>query len=88
MPLPTVRVATAHISPHLLDTPATLQKTIGCIEHAAKHRASLVCFPESSIPGFPIWSGLVSDYLSLTSLVAFHLLSLAFLLPLNTLADH
>jgi len=59
MPLPTLRIATAHISPHLLDTPACLRKFIQCIEHAATNNASLICFPESSIPGFPIWSAIL-----------------------------
>lgn len=59
MPLPIVRVATAHISPHLLDTSSTLNKALGCIEHAATNDASLVCFPESYVPGFPIWSALL-----------------------------
>ena len=60
MPLPTVRVATAHISPHLLDTPSTLSATLSCITHASRHAASLIAFPESSIPGFPIWASLLA----------------------------
>ena len=59
MPLPSLRVAAAHVSPHLLNTPSTLQKTITCISDAATNNASLICFPESFIPGFPIWSALL-----------------------------
>ena len=60
MVLPTIRVATAHISPHLLDTPSTLLKTLSCITHASRHSASLIAFPESSIPGFPVWASLLA----------------------------
>ena len=59
MVLSTIRVATAHISPHLLSKRLSTQKTIAHIELAAQHGARLVCFPESSIPGFPIWASLL-----------------------------
>ena len=59
MPLPTVRVATAHIAPHLLNKRLSTQKTIEHIARAAKHDAQLVCFPESSIPGFPFWASVI-----------------------------
>ncbi len=36
-----------------------MQKTIEHIKLAAQHSAKLVCFPESSVPGFPIWTSLL-----------------------------
>lgn len=59
MALTRLRAAACHISPHILDSARTTQKTIQCIQTAAKHSANLVVFPESSIPGFPVWSSLL-----------------------------
>jgi nitrilase len=59
MPRPTVRVATAHLSPIILSPSATLTTILHTIRHAAAHHATLICFPESFLPGFPIWSALL-----------------------------
>jgi nitrilase len=59
MPRPTVRVAAAHISPVLLDAAGTTKKILSAIAHAASHKASIIAFPESLLPGFPIWSALI-----------------------------
>ena len=52
------KVAAAHIAPVFLDKKATTAKAISWIEEAAKHGAQLVVFPESFLPGFPIWAAL------------------------------
>jgi predicted amidohydrolase len=59
MALPTLRAAVCHISPHILSAARTTQKTITCTKTAAQHSANLVVFPESAIPGFPVWSSLL-----------------------------
>lgn len=56
---PTVRVATAHLAPHILDAAATTTLVIDTIAQAAAQQASLIAFPESFLPGFPVWSGLL-----------------------------
>lgn len=53
-----VKVAAAHVAPVLLDKAATTEKAIRCINEAARKGAQLVTFPESFIPGFPVWAGL------------------------------
>ena len=58
MSLPTVKVAAAHAAPVYMDKGATTRKAISIIEEAAKHGAELVVFPESFIPGFPVWASL------------------------------
>lgn len=60
MALPQLRAATCHVSPHVLSAARSTQKTIDCIKIAAKHSANLVVFPESAIPGFPVWSSLLA----------------------------
>ena len=52
------KVAAAHIAPVFLDKKATTAKAISWIEEAAKQGAQLVVFPESFLPGFPIWAAL------------------------------
>jgi nitrilase len=51
-----VKVAAAHVAPVFLDATATVEKAVGLIAQAAKEGASLVAFPESFVPGFPIWT--------------------------------
>ena len=51
-------MAAAHIAPVFLDKKATTAKAISWIDEAAKKGAQLVVFPESFIPGFPIWAAL------------------------------
>jgi aliphatic nitrilase len=47
-----------HAAPVYLDRAATLQKALALIAEAAAHGAQLVVFPESFIPGFPVWAAL------------------------------
>jgi len=51
-------VAAAHVAPVFMDAAATTEKAIGLIGQSAREGASLVAFPESFIPGFPIWAAL------------------------------
>ena len=53
----TVRVAACHVSPVFLNAENTTEKTLRLIDEAASHGAHLIAFPESYIPGFPIWAG-------------------------------
>jgi nitrilase len=53
-------VAGAHLAPVFLDAAATTQKAIDAIGEAARSGAQLVAFPESFIPGFPVWAALAA----------------------------
>lgn len=53
---PTVRAAGVFASPIMLDKDATVEKTCVLIREAARNGAQLVVFPESFIPGFPVWA--------------------------------
>jgi nitrilase len=59
MTLPTLRVATAHIAPTPYNAASSLSKILAAISHAATNGATLICFPESAIPNFPIHSALL-----------------------------
>jgi len=50
-----VTVAAAHLAPVYLNTQATVKKTCAHILKAADAGAKLIVFPESFIPGFPLW---------------------------------
>ena len=52
------KVAVAHVAPVFMDRTKTVAKALSYIEEAAKSGAELVTFPESFIPGFPIWLAL------------------------------
>ncbi|KAI1468593.1 nitrilase [Daldinia caldariorum] len=52
------RIAACHASPVFLDAKETTKKAVSLIQEAASHDANIVVFPESYIPGFPIWSAL------------------------------
>ncbi|MEU9288933.1 carbon-nitrogen hydrolase family protein [Streptomyces sp. NPDC048275] len=58
----TYRVAAVQAEPVWLDAGATVEKTIGLIEEAADQDVSLVAFPETWIPGYPLflWLGPVA----------------------------
>ncbi|MBP2150951.1 carbon-nitrogen hydrolase family protein [Xanthobacter flavus] len=53
-----VVVAAAHVAAPPFDLAGGVAKAIEVISDAARAGARLVVFPESFIPGFPIWSGL------------------------------
>ena len=55
---PAYRVAAAHVAPVFLDVAKTVDKTCSLIEEAARHGAELIAFPETYLPGFPLWSAL------------------------------
>ncbi|WP_159942822.1 MULTISPECIES: carbon-nitrogen hydrolase family protein [unclassified Nocardiopsis] len=58
----THRVAAVQAEPVWLDVDATVDKTIALIGQAAAHGVSLVAFPETWIPGYPLflWLGSVA----------------------------
>jgi nitrilase len=55
---PRFKAAACHVSAVFLDSAATVDKAVGLIREAARAGASLVAFPESYIPGFPVWAAL------------------------------
>jgi nitrilase len=55
---PRFKAAACHIASVFLDADATVDKGISFIREASKNGATLVAFPESFIPGFPIWAAL------------------------------
>jgi nitrilase len=55
---PRFKAAACHASSVFLDTAKTIDKACDLIGEAARAGASLVAFPESFVPGFPIWAAL------------------------------
>jgi len=55
---PRFKIAAAHVAPVFLDPAATAEKAVSAIAEAARAGARLVAFPESFIPGFPLWAAL------------------------------
>lgn len=55
---PKFTAAACHASSVFLDADKTADKACDLIAEAARNGASLIVFPESYIPGFPIWSAL------------------------------
>lgn len=58
MNLPTVKVAAAHAASAYMDKAACVDKACAFIAEAASNGAELIVFPESYIPGFPVWAAL------------------------------
>ena len=60
MPLtyPRFKAAACHIASVFLDSAATVEKGISFIRESAGNGAALVAFPESFVPGFPVWAAL------------------------------
>ncbi len=54
-----VKVAAAQISPVFMDKKATLDKTCKFISEAGRNGAELVVFPETYIPGYAYWRGIL-----------------------------
>ena len=48
-------VALAQLAPVWLDREATIMKVLNAMDQAAAEGASLVCFGESRVPGYPFW---------------------------------
>jgi len=46
------------MAPVFLDSARTIDKALSVIEEAANNGALLVAFPESFVPGFPVWAAL------------------------------
>jgi nitrilase len=53
---PKVKVCAAHVAPVYLDAQATVAKAASLIAEAAEAGAQLIAFPESFVPGFPVWA--------------------------------
>ena len=53
---PKFKACAAHVAPVFLETPATVQKACSLIAEAARNGAQLIAFPESFVPGFPVWA--------------------------------
>lgn len=53
---PKFKVAAAHVAPVYHDTEKTLEKALSIIAEAARQNIRLIAFPETFIPGFPVWS--------------------------------
>jgi nitrilase len=51
-----IKVCAAHVAPVFLDAPATVAKAVVLISEAAAAGARLIAFPESFVPGFPVWA--------------------------------
>ncbi|HBW5067350.1 TPA: carbon-nitrogen hydrolase family protein [Klebsiella michiganensis] len=56
--LPKVKVAAVHAAPVYMKAQETLEKALAYIAEASRSGAELVVFPESFIPGFPVWAAL------------------------------
>lgn len=57
---PRFTAAAAHIGPIFHDTERTIDKTCEVIAETAGHGARIVAFPESFVPGFPVWAGIAA----------------------------
>jgi aliphatic nitrilase len=55
---PAYQVAAAHVAPVFLDTDRSVAKACSVIAEAARNGARLIAFPESFLPGFPVWAAL------------------------------
>jgi aliphatic nitrilase len=53
---PKIKVCAAHVAPVFLDAAATVEKAISLIAEGARSGAQLIAFPESFVPGFPVWA--------------------------------
>ena len=52
------KAAAVHAAPVYLNREATLNKACDFIHEAAKQGAQFIAFPESFLPGFPVWAAL------------------------------
>jgi aliphatic nitrilase len=61
---PRFKVAACHASSVFLDSAKSIDKACDLIAEAARAGASVIAFPESFVPGFPVWAGLQAPILS------------------------
>jgi nitrilase len=61
---PRFKGAACHAASVFLNSAKTAEKACDLIGEAARSGASLVVFPESFLPGFPVWAGLQAPILS------------------------
>ena len=55
---PNFKAAACHAASVFLNTAKTIEKACDLIAEAARNGAKLIVFPESFIPGFPVWAAL------------------------------
>jgi nitrilase len=55
---PKFKACAAHVAPIFLDAAATVEKACSLIAEAASNGAGLIAFPESYVPGFPVWASI------------------------------
>jgi|SRR5665213_3438782 len=53
---PKFRACAVHAAPVFLDAQSTVEMACGLIAEAARAGAQLIAFPESFVPGFPVWA--------------------------------
>jgi aliphatic nitrilase len=63
IPSPTFKACAAHVAPVFLDSSATVRKACSLIAEAARGGAQLIAFPESFLPGFPVWAAVQAPIL-------------------------
>jgi aliphatic nitrilase len=61
---PRFKAASCHVAPVYLDSARTIDKAVDLIGEAAAAGASLIAFPESFVPGFPVWVALRAPILN------------------------
>lgn len=55
---PAFRACAAHVASVFLDAGRSVEKAVSLIGEAARGGAAIIAFPESFVPGFPIWAAL------------------------------
>ncbi len=55
MNIPACQLAIIQHSPVFLNLPASIEKAVSLIDTAAKDGANIIVFPETWLPGYPVW---------------------------------